>query len=78
MAVITVRHKVSNVITEIEDIHLAHPVLGPLYEVVRTNDAGKPYVLETGDQEDPEVGEPVEFPVEDAEKPKPSDKKATR
>lgn len=42
MALVLVRHEISGVTVEIDERHLAHPVLGPLYKVVSKN---KPEVL---------------------------------
>lgn len=43
MALVYVKHEVSGQVVEIDEIHLAHPVLGPLYKRVRVNAAGKVY-----------------------------------
>jgi hypothetical protein len=42
---VLVQHDISKQIVEIDEIHLAHPVLGPHYKPVRVNDDGKPFVL---------------------------------
>lgn len=84
MAVILVQHQVSQQIVEIDEIHLAHPVLGPLYKPVRVNDSGKPYVLNPVDDDEPEdTGDDlVEIelsdgePVDKTELPEPTKKAA--
>lgn len=42
MGMVLVRHEISGQTVEIDERHLAHPVLGPLYKVVKVN---KPEVL---------------------------------
>jgi hypothetical protein len=43
MALVLVKHDISGEVVEIDEIHLAHPVLGPHYKRVRRNAAGKVY-----------------------------------
>ena len=43
MALVLVQHDISHEVVEIDDIHLAHPVLGPHYKRVRVNANGKVY-----------------------------------
>lgn len=43
MALVLVKHDISGEVVEIDEIHLAHPVLGPHYKRVRRNAAGKIY-----------------------------------
>lgn len=43
MALVLVQHDISHEVVEIDEIHLAHPVLGPHYKRVRVNAAGKVY-----------------------------------
>lgn len=45
MALILVQHDISGQIVELEEVQLAHPVLGPHYKPVRVNEDGKVYVL---------------------------------
>jgi hypothetical protein len=46
MALIWVQHDISGVILELDEVQLAHPVLGPHYKPVRVNpENGKVYVL---------------------------------
>lgn len=85
MAVRWTRHKVSGVIGELEEIHLAHPWFGQFYEHVRTNEDGKPYVLNPVDDDEPEdtgddlveIELPTEGdPVDKTELPEPTKKAA--
>ncbi len=41
MALVLVWHDISNEVVELEERHLAHPVLGQHYHIVKTNDDGK-------------------------------------
>jgi hypothetical protein len=41
---VLVWHDVSEQFVEIDERHLAHPILGPHYHIARVNDDGKPYV----------------------------------
>lgn len=43
MALVLVKHEISGQVVEIDEIHLAHPILGPLYKRVRKNANGKIY-----------------------------------
>lgn len=43
MALVLVKHEISGQVVEIDEVHLAHPVLGPLYKRVRRNANGKVY-----------------------------------
>lgn len=45
MALILVQHDISGVIVELDEVQLAHPVLGPHYKPVRVNENGKVYAL---------------------------------
>lgn len=45
MALVLVQHDISGQVVEIDEIHLAHPVLGPHYKRVRVNEDGKVYAL---------------------------------
>lgn len=49
MALVLVQHDISGAIVEIDEIHLAHPVLGPHYKRVRTNANGKVYAWNAKD-----------------------------
>lgn len=65
MTKILVQHDISQQIVEIEEVHLAHPVLGPHYKRVRVDENGKVYVLKPtldeenvpADKSDTEKGE---------------------
>jgi hypothetical protein len=48
MAKVLVWHDVSEQFAEIDERHLAHPVLGPHYHVARLNADGKPYLPQKG------------------------------
>ncbi len=59
MALVLVKHDISGEVVEIDEIHLAHPILGPHYKRVRRNAAGKVYAWnesdpDTVDEKDPE------------------------
>lgn len=49
MALVLVKHDISGEVVEIDEIHLAHPVLGPHYKRVRRNAAGKIYAWNESD-----------------------------
>lgn len=49
MALVLVKHDISGEVVEIDEIHLAHPVLGPHYKRVRRNAAGKIYAWNEAD-----------------------------
>ncbi len=53
MALVLVQHDISKQIVEIDEAHLAHPVLGPHYKRVRVNEDGKVYVLQPGEVDAP-------------------------
>lgn len=57
MATVLVQHVVSKQIVEIDEIHLAHPVLGPLYKPVRVNEDGKVFALKPVADDAPEDDE---------------------
>jgi hypothetical protein len=45
---VLVWHDVSEQIVEIDERHLAHPILGPHYHIARIDEkTGKPYAIET-------------------------------
>ncbi len=46
MALVLVQHDISGQIVELDEVHLAHPVLGPHYKRVRVNKNGKVFVLD--------------------------------
>lgn len=48
MAMVLVWHDVSEQIVEIDERHLAHPILGPHYHIARVNKEGKPYIPQRG------------------------------
>lgn len=52
MALVLVQHDISGQIVEIDEIHLAHPVLGPHYKRVRVNANGKVYAWNAKDDPD--------------------------
>ena len=41
---VLVWHDISEQFVEIDERHLAHPILGPHYHIARVNDEGKPYL----------------------------------
>ncbi len=45
---VVVWHDVSEQFAEIDERHLAHPILGPHYHVARLNAEGKPYLPQKG------------------------------
>ncbi len=69
MALVLVQHDISGQIVELDEIHLAHPVLGPHYKRVRVNKNGKVFVLDPlvpdlGDEDD-ETDEVTDSNTED-------------
>jgi hypothetical protein len=48
MAKVLVWHDVSEQFAEIDERHLAHPVLGKHYHIARVNSEGKPYIPQRG------------------------------
>lgn len=57
MALVLVKHEISGQVVEIDEVHLAHPVLGPLYKRVRRNANGKVYAW---NEKDPDTVDEVE------------------
>lgn len=52
MALVLVQHDISKQIVEIDEIHLAHPILGPHYKRVRVNENGKVFALNPTDADE--------------------------
>jgi hypothetical protein len=57
MAKVLVQHDISGQVVELDEIQLAHPVLGPHYKRVRVNANGKVYAWNA---KDPDADEDTE------------------
>jgi hypothetical protein len=49
---VLVWHDISELFVEIDERHLAHPILGPHYHIARVNSDGKPYIPQRGKSAD--------------------------
>lgn len=67
MTLVLVQHAISGQIVELDEVHLAHPVLGPHYRRVRVNANGKVYILKPGESA-------VEDEIEEVEETAPDGK----